>query len=187
MTITPSSPADRYRHLSGRFSSLIDSVPADRWASASPCEGWTAADVADHVVTTEAELLGRMPFAPSHPIDMTEPLAAWPTVRAAMQSALDVPEHADHTYDGYFGRTTFAATVDLFYNFDLVAHTWDLARAAGLAQFEAIDPDEAGRIERDLAPLGDKIRMQGILGQALQVADDADPSTRFLAFLGRRA
>jgi uncharacterized protein (TIGR03086 family) len=181
------SVADRYRHLSTRFTALIDAVPDGRWASQSPCAEWTAADIVHHFLTTEADLLGRMPFSPEPAVDLGASRDAWPIVRGHVQRALDTPELAGRTYDGYFGPTTFADTVDQFYNFDLVVHCWDLARATGLAQFEPIDPAEIERLTTEMAPLGDNMRGPGILGPALDVGDDADRQTTFLAFLGRRA
>lgn len=177
--------ADRYRRLSARFTALIDAVPTDRWNAPSPCTDWVAADIVKHVVTTEAEMLGRMPFAPTTPDDVQNPMTAWPIVRDRIQLALDTPEQLNHAYNGYFGPTTFANTVDQFYSMDLVVHAWDLARATGLTEFEAIDPGEIAKVTADMASLGDNLRQPGILGPALEVGPDADPQTAFLAFLGR--
>ena len=178
---------DRYRKLANRFGALVASVPADRWESKSPCDSWTAADIVQHVVTTEADLLGRMPFAPEIADDVSDPVRAWPVVQGRIQAALDQPVLANHGYDGFFGPTTFVQTVDLFYSFDLVAHTWDLARATGLTEFETVDPSEIDKVTADLAPLGDNLRQPAILGPALDVNPEADQQTVFLALLGRRA
>jgi uncharacterized protein (TIGR03086 family) len=173
--------ADRYRRLAARFTELVKAVPADRWESATPCEGWTARDVLDHVVTTEFDVLGRMPFAPA----ASATAAAWPTVRDQIQAALDDPAKADYGYDGYFGPTTFAQTIDAFYNADLVVHTWDLATATDLTEFISIDPVEMEKVIADLAPMSEMMRQPGLFGPARDVADDADAQTRFLAFFGR--
>ncbi len=186
MTSTPSSPADRYRRLATRFTDLVNAVPDDRWSAPSPCDEWTAIDVVKHVVTTEADLLGRMPFAPGTAEDTTDALASWPRVRDLIQAALDNPEHATYTYDGYFGPTTFAATVDQFYSMDLVVHAWDLARAAGLTEFEAIDPTEIDTITEAFAPLAGTMRQPGLFNEEIAVPAEADAQTRFLAFTGRK-
>ena len=179
--------ADRYRKLANRFGALVASVPADRWESQSPCEGWTALDIVQHVVNTEADLLGRMPFAPEIADDLNDSVRAWPVVQGRVQAVLDQPVLANHGYDGYFGPTTFVQTVDLFYSFDLVAHTWDLARATGVREFEIVDPAEIDKVTSDLAPLGDNLRQPGILGPIVAVDPDADQQTVFLGLLGRRA
>lgn len=43
-----------YDRIAGRFGDVLDACPPDRWASPSPCPGWTARDVAAHVVRNTA-------------------------------------------------------------------------------------------------------------------------------------
>ena len=185
------SSAARYHHLATHFSNLIDAVAAELWSNPSPCEGWTALDVVHHVVTTQAEFLGRMPFGPARPLDLegvTDPdqvAAAWTVVRDHVQSALDDPQTAEHPYDGYFGPTTFAASIETFYASDLAVHAWDVAMATGLVEFQVLDPDEIERHYTEFADLGDTMRQPGIFGAELTPELDADEQTRFLAHLGR--
>ncbi len=184
------TPADRYRRIAARFTALVNAVPADSWSNSSPCEGWTALDVLHHVVTTEADFLGRMPFAPGalpdgNPLEAPSLIGGWTTVRDHVQRSLDTPDEAEHEYSGYFGPTTFAATTDQFYAFDLVVHAWDIATAAGLAEYQAIDPTEIARHHVDFADLGATMRQPGLLGPELPPPDDADEQARFLAYLGR--
>ena len=179
------SVPDRYRRLAARFTDLILAVPTDWWTEASPCEGWSAADVVEHVVTTELDFLGRQPFAPSTPIDVADPVAAWPAVRDLVQVALDDPDTANHAFDGYFGPTTFVATLADFYCADLVVHAWDIASAVGLEEYVAIDANEMTAIRAGLERVGATMRQPGLFGAALEVPADASEQTRFLAFLGR--
>ncbi|MCU1395376.1 MAG: hypothetical protein JWM34_3804 [Ilumatobacteraceae bacterium] len=179
--------ADRYRRLADRFTALVAAVPADRWGAPSPCDEWTAQGVLDHVVSTEAGMFARMPFATDLGIDGVAAIDAWPTVRDAVQGALDDPARADQEYDGMFGTTTFAKTIDQFFCLDLVVHAWDLARAAGVEEFEAMPTDEIDAVTRALEPIADSMRMPGVFGPEVPVADDADPQTRLLATVGRRA
>lgn len=183
-----STAADRYRRLAERFTVVIDAVPADQWDSPSPCAEWTALDIVTHVADTETDFIRRMPFADALPVDLPAmPVERWKVVRAVVQPALDDPARADHVYDGFFGSTTFAATVDQFYSMDLCVHAWDLARATGLAEFEPIDPDEMGTIRSAMFGLGDNLRQPGLIAVEIDVPDDADEQTKFLGWLGRRA
>ena len=178
------TPADRYRLVSSQFDQLLADVPADRWDAPSPCEGWTARQVVQHVVDTEADLLDRMGFdAPD--VAGVEPVEAWHRVHRAVEAALDDPARANHEYDGYFGRTTFARTVDDFYSFDLVVHRWDVAHAVGLAGHERIDDDELARLRAGAEGFGDAMRMPGIFGPEGPAPVDASAQERFLAWIGR--
>jgi uncharacterized protein (TIGR03086 family) len=176
--------ADRYRRLSENFTKLIESVPADAWDNQSPCEEWKAKDIVEHVVSTELDMLHRMPFAPDDVTDASK--WDWAAVRQAIQSALDDPARRDHEYEGYFGKTTFGETVDRFYSMDLVLHAWDLARATGQEQFERIPDDEIATLDEAAHSFGDAARAPGVFGPEVTVPDDTDRQSKLLAFTGRR-
>ena len=178
--------ADRYRRLSARLSELVAAVPPDRWDAASPCEGWTARDVLEHVADSQREFLGRFDFDSGLPEGGDAP-QRWRAVRDRVQEVLDDPARAATTFEGFFGPTTVEETVDSFYASDLVVHPWDIARATGRTEFEAIPPDEAERVLADLPSLPEEaLRSKGIYGPAVAVPDDADAGSRLLAFTGRR-
>lgn len=179
------TPAETYRQLADRFEDVVAATPEDRWPSPSPCAGWSAADVVDHVVDTEREFLDRVGFdAPD--VEGLDRRAAWRTVRGAVQAVLDGPD-AEREYDGYFGRTNVAATIGQFYAPDLVIHRWDLARATGQTAAERIDDDEIALVREAWAGLGDNLRQPGVLGPARDVPEDADEQVKLLAFAGRAA
>ena len=115
------------------------------------------------------------------------PLLAWHHVRNAMQAALDNPETAGHEYAGYFGPTTFAETVDTFYSGDLLVHSWDVARGAGLTDLEALDSDDMRRTRLQLEPLGDVLRSGGVYGEAVELSGNETEQQQFLAWTGRTA
>lgn len=176
--------ADRYRRLADRFTALVGDVPPEGWDASSPCEGWTARQVLDHVVDSSAGLLGRFDRAPD--VDGDDPMQRWTATRDAMQAAVDDPDVAGTEYDGFFGPTTLADTVDGFMSPDLLVHTWDIARATGLPEYEPMPPDEVERVHTRLASLGDAIRQAGAFGPEVPVPADASPQDRFLGFIGRR-
>ena len=176
--------ADRYRRLAERLTALVDDVPADGWDAVSPCEGWTARDVLDHVVDSSCGFLGRFGRAPELPAD--DPAARWAATRNAMQAAIDDPEVAGTEYEGFFGPTTLADTFDGFMSPDLLVHTWDMARATGLEQYEPMPEDEVERVHQRLGSLGDALRQPGAFGAEVPVAADAPAQDRFLAFVGRQ-
>lgn len=187
MTETPSTPADRYRRLAGRFSTVVEAVPAGGGEWPSPCEGWSVADVIAHVVTTQRELLAGMPFEETGDLVGADPEQAWPELRDRVQRALDDPARAGHSYVGSFGPTTFAETIGWFYCFDLLVHGWDVARAIGRPDLEVMDPADVAWAEAVMAPLGDQVRGDGILGPEVLLDDPAaSAQDRFLAWTGRR-
>ena len=184
MERTPEVIADRYRRVAGRFTEVVDAVPSERWDSFSPCEGWTARQIVEHVTDSQSGFLARFDLAPS--IAGEDPVANWPAVRDGVQAALDDHDTATITYDGMFGPTTLAETVDQFLCADLVVHSWDVARAAGLHDLEQMPEDEVELIHSRLAGIGDAIRGPGVFGPEVPVPDDASAQDRFLGFIGRQ-
>jgi uncharacterized protein (TIGR03086 family) len=180
-----SATADRYRTLADAFEAKVAAVPPDGWSNPSPCTEWTARDVVGHVIDVHGMMLRPLETALSErPSVADDPLAAFQSARADLEQVLDDPELADREYDGMFGRTSVAGTVDQFMAFDLVVHGWDLARATG--QDESIDPAEVERILGFVERMGTStLRDNGVTGPEVTVPADAPAQDRMLGLLGR--
>jgi uncharacterized protein (TIGR03086 family) len=179
-----SEVADRYRRLTDAFAAKVAAVPADGWERPSPCNGWTARDVVRHVIATQGMFVGfiGLDLGTVASVD-DDPVAAWDAARAVVQHALEDPACAAAEFDGFQGRSTFAAAVDRFLCFDQVVHGWDLARAVGLD--ERIDPIEIVRVRAQAEAFGDALRNPQAFGPPLEPPVGADDQARLLAFLGR--
>jgi uncharacterized protein (TIGR03086 family) len=178
--------ADRYRRLADEFAATVAAVPDDRWTSPSPCEGWTARDVVEHVCSTQGLFLGFIDEAAgSGPSANEDPVGAWRAASAPVAAALADPGLASTTFDGFFGETTFESAIDRFANFDLVVHRWDLARATG--GDDTIAPGDAQRVIDGIGTLGPALYGPGVCADAIDVPADAPVVTRMLALVGRRA
>ncbi|MUL41696.1 TIGR03086 family protein [Streptomonospora sp. PA3] len=177
--------AERYRKLAAEFTRRVEGVPADGWESPTPCAGWTARDLLRHMIDNHTNAAGHVGIE----LELSEsvedaPVAAWHEARTALEKVLDDPSQAGKEYDGYFGRTSLAATVNDFLGFDLLVHSWDLARATG--QDETLPADELDRVFEMARGLGDNLRMEGVCGPEVGVPETASEQDRLLAFLGRR-
>lgn len=176
--------SDRYRRLAAGFTARVTAVPGDRWSSASPCEGWTTTQVVAHVAEAAGLFLGLVDReAPPGPDASDDPVGAWAASRDAIQAGLDDPVIAALDYEGELGRATFEMAIDRFAIPDLVIHTWDLARAAGLD--ERLDPDDVHEVFEAMKPADAMLRTSGAFGPRLEPPPGADEQTRLLAFLGR--
>ena len=183
--MSESEIADRYRTFARRFTDIVDAVDGSAWARPSPCEEWSARDVVAHVAQSELEHLDRVGLAPDEGPALDDPLAAWPAVRDLVQAALDDPATASTGYEGFFGPSTFAESIDQFYTPDLMVHGWDIARATGLTGMEAMPGPEVERYDAAMRSLGDAVRQPGVFGPEVEAAGDASPQDRLLAYLGR--
>jgi uncharacterized protein (TIGR03086 family) len=115
-----------------------------------------------------------------------DPVGAWEAVRDPIAAALGDPDQASRMVETPFHTLSLAETVDMIVIGDVFTHTWDLARATG--QDETLDPDQLHRMAVGMGEIPDEVlRSGGMFGPALEVGDEADEQTRFLAFVGRRA
>jgi hypothetical protein len=85
------------------------------------------------------------------------------------------------------GTHRFEDAVEIFVLADVVVHTWDLARAAGLD--DRLDPELVHELASGMlglpAEVEDAMRSSGQYGARVDVPVDADEQTQLLAFVGR--
>jgi uncharacterized protein (TIGR03086 family) len=185
MTGSSTTVLEGYARLADRFGAVVDTLADGDWGRDSPCEGWSARDVLQHVVSTQRAFLAQHDIDASTGADVdADPRAAWHAHDDRVRTLLADPAVAAHEYDGVFGRTTVGASIVTFYGSDLVVHRWDIATAAGLD--ERFDDGELEMIERSADGFGDHLYDEGVCKPAVSTPEDADRQTRVLARLGRR-
>lgn len=171
-----------YDDAADRFSATASAT--DDWSAPSPCAGWTAADVVDHVVDTERQFLTDQAGLELGDRPTGSPAEVWAAHLDAVRAVVDDDVRA-REYDGYFGRTTIGATLDAFYGFDLVVHGWDLGASQGRpTTFTQADMDD---LDQAFVGFGDHAYDEGVFKQPVDVPEDADRQTKLLARMGRRA
>lgn len=174
--------ADSFTARADAFAAILDRVDG-RWEAPTPCEDWTVRDVVVHVIATERDFLDRHDLSPGPEPDLTDVRRAWREHAAAVAAVLGRDGVGQREYDGYFGRTTIAATMADFYGWDLVVHGSDVARATG--QEWTVGEDEAAALHATADGWGDALYSEGVCAEAVPVPDDAPASDRLLARLGR--
>ena len=175
----------RFRQLAGGFGEVLDALDTDAWSAPSPCDGWTAREVVGHVIETQRD------FFAGHGVDLgdapslEDPVAAWRTHSTVVADRLADPAVGDKAFDGHFGPTTVGETLLRFYGFDMVAHRWDVATAAG--RDLRFTDDELTMMETAADGFGPALYSDGVCAAGVEAPADADRQTRLLARLGRSA
>lgn len=164
------------------FTAVVDAV--QDWGAASPCEGWSAADVVTHVMQTEREFLAERGIE-IETADSTDPRAAWHTHDSQIDALLADDALASRPYEGAFGPTTIGETLVEFYAFDLIVHRWDLARSQGVD--ERLTEAELTTVDAAIDGWGEHAYAPGIFATPVEVGPEADAQTRVLARTGRSA
>jgi uncharacterized protein (TIGR03086 family) len=174
-----------FQQRADRFTQVLEAVQhaGGDWDVPSPCEDWSARDVVGHVLETQRDFLRGQDLDPGAEPDLTDPVAAWRAQSAHVTAVLAADGVAAREYDGYFGRTTVAATIADFYGWDLVVHGSDVARATG--QEWTVTEAEAAELHATADGWGPALHSEGVCAAPVAVGDDASATDRLLARLGR--
>ena len=178
--------AERWTRLAAGLTERVEGVQPGGWDAAAPPEGWVARDVVRHLVEWMPGLfLGSAGLpVPDGPSVDEDPAGAWRALDRAVCTALSSPSTATLPTDTRAGRMTLEELVAMTGLFDLLVHTWDLARATG--QDERLPADEVHDALVAMEPWDAALRGSGQYGPRVPVPDDADEQTRLLAFTGRQ-
>lgn len=179
-----------YARLAAPFTTVVDRLETADWDAASPCEGWRARDVLEHVMTSQREFLQKQGpdlgarLEPAPGTTDSDAAATWHAHDALVQQLLADPEVRDHAYDGVFGTTTVGRSLVHFYGFDLLVHRWDIATSAGLD--ERLTDAELDVVEQSADGFGEHLYDEGVCRPAVSATEGADRQERVLARLGRQ-
>jgi uncharacterized protein (TIGR03086 family) len=185
---SPSSNTDKYRRAIAGFSAVVDAVPAEMWSASSPCEGWTARDVVGHVIggtqMISAVATGLAPdFSDPAAAAGDDPATAFAKARDLALGAL-TEENLAKLVHGPIGEIPLDQHVGMFSTPDVLIHTWDLAKAAGIEV--QLDAGLVRETYDALLPIDEMIRMPNVFGPKVEPPAGADPQTILMCFVGRQ-
>lgn len=180
------SPAAEWDEISAGFTARVDGASPESWDAPAPVDGWVARDVVRHLVEWFPSFLesgaGVRLEVPTSVDD--DPAAAWHELDDGVRALLADPATADKVLSNpHIGDVPLDRAVSQFFTADVFMHTWDLARATG--QDDGLDPARSAAVLAGMEPLDEMLRASGQYGPKVEVADDADPTSRLMAFIGR--
>jgi uncharacterized protein (TIGR03086 family) len=177
-----SETLERYSSLASDFGARVHGTKD--WSASSPCEGWSARDVAAHVINGHRRMIASASGAePTELGGDEDPVAAWDAATTGLKAVLGDPERAGGTTQTPFGPMPIEQMVGRFICTDVLVHTWDLARATG--QDEKLQTEAVEAAYSGLKPLDAMLRSPGIMGPKIEPSPGADSQTQLLNFLGR--
>jgi len=180
-----SKNAGYYDVVASDFERVLGSVGPAQWLLETPCDQWTARQLACHVIETHRRALSILHGSAFREVqDRDDVVAAWVVANRDVRQARDNPALASKTVSGLGRDQSFKSLVEGLLTFDTLCHTWDLARATG--QDETLDPQAVQYAHDALTPVSNALRGAGGYGPALESAPEASAQTRFLNFTGRR-
>jgi len=172
---------DNHRRACEDFSLVANRIPPDRWEAPTPCTDWDARALVEHVIGFHEFLLLRPLGVRAHrPRD--DPAARWHATATAMFDALSTEGTLDRTTELPGGGSSTPRTMLAALTTDVVIHTWDLGRAAGLDV--VLDPLLCTAAYEAAMSAG-VATDAGMVGPEIAVGRDADVQTKLLGLYGR--
>lgn len=169
---------------------IVDRMSAKAWGRPSPNPGWAARDVLDHLVwgqrVVRAFAAGDKPPLPDLPsidgILDRDLVAAWNRIRAVTRAELTPASLSRELRTWRFGEVTLGEFVNSFPN-DGLLHAWDLSVASGLPL--TFPEDLVAEYHEWSKEHERQLRAPGGYGPEIEVPEDADVLSKWLAFSGR--
>jgi uncharacterized protein (TIGR03086 family) len=180
------SPSEEFREIGGYFGALCGNAPAHSWDDPSPVAEWRARDVVGHLVEWFPEFLehGAGVVLTQGPSADDDPVGAWQHLYGQVLSLLEDPATEGKVLSNpHIGDVPLPQAVSQFFTGDVFQHSWDLAKATG--QDATLDPERCAAMLAGAEPYEEAMRQSGQYGPRVEVPEDADAQTRFIAFIGR--
>jgi uncharacterized protein (TIGR03086 family) len=170
------------------FDGRVAPMSTADFAATSPCDGWNAGDVVDHVVANlhglAAGVDGEDFFTGvARPVD-ADRTTAWTDARAAGEAAVTRALAHDVTALKLGEREVTTDYLVEALMRDMVIHTWDLARSTG--SDDSLPADLVAAATGAMEAVTEELRGPGMYGPVVTTDDDADAQTRLLALSGRQ-
>jgi uncharacterized protein (TIGR03086 family) len=182
-----SENSEKYERAVAGFSKIVDSMSPDQWDAATPCEGWTARHVVGHVIGGTQMIstvkTGEAPdFSDPEAAAGDDPAASFAAARDLVLSTL-TDEYLGKTVQSPLGEMPLDQLIGMILTNDVLIHTWDLARAAGVDV--TLDPQLVEEAYNGLQPIDAMVRSDSVFGPKVEPPEGADMQTKLICFTGR--
>ena len=179
-------PGELHLAVCRRFGAAVRAADG-RWVQPSPCSGWDARDVLEHVIGFHDVLLLRpLELEPQRPRD--DPGRRWSLTLDRLELALrrdglfeqvvEVPAVGTNSSSLLDARTLVPRLTQ-----DVLVHTWDLARAVGAD--DRLDPGWCAWFIDTPPTDPNALSASGMFGPPIAIGDQTDAQSLLLGRLGR--
>ena len=166
---------DIWRQAAGKWSEVAAQIIEDDWDRATTCDEWTVRELVDHAMHWQGMGGGILGAGTASGDD-------WATIEPKLSAAFDDPSNLEGSAE-QLGGMPKQQVAGLLIG-DLLLHAWDLARSIGADETLPVAAVEATMAGLERMP-SEMLRASKRFGEQVEVADDAGPQDRLLAYAGR--
>jgi uncharacterized protein (TIGR03086 family) len=180
-------PIERIEKATEHTSKIVHGVKTEQLSDPTPCTEFDVRLLLNHVIGG-LEMLrdaasGGSPQPPQGDQFADDPGGTYDERRAKLLEVLRAPGVLDKPWQMPFGALPGQMMASIAF-VEHITHGWDLAKATG--QDRTIPADLLAEATSVVEPTDAMWRMPGVCGPKVDVPDDAPPSDRFAAFMGRQ-
>lgn len=185
-------PGQLYARAMESTRRYVAGVRADQWTLPTPCTDWNVRDVVNHLVGEnlwagelfQGKTIPEVGDRLDGDLVGDDPLGAYERSMEVARAVVQAPGAMQATCHLSFGPTPGAEYASQLF-LDALIHGWDIAKGSGQDTRLDVSLVEACLPQAEAIP--DEARTAGAFAAKVPVGSDADPQTRLLALLGRRA
>ncbi|MET9432254.1 MULTISPECIES: TIGR03086 family metal-binding protein [unclassified Streptomyces] len=175
------------------FGARVHAVRDDQWDAPTPCTEWTVRDLVNHltgeqlwVVPLVRDGLTMEDVGDRFDGDVLgdDPVGVWDRAAAEAVEAFREEGALGRTVHLSYGETPAEDYCRQMVD-DAVIHAWDLSRAIGAD--EQLPKALVDFATRDIAPQAAGLSKSGLFAPPVKTPPGADPQTKLLAMVGRKA
>jgi uncharacterized protein (TIGR03086 family) len=180
-------PIDRIEHATAFAAGKVKGVSADDLGKPTPCAEFDVRELLNHMLggleMLRVAAQGEKATMPDGDQFAADPGAVYDERRAAFLRALRAGGALERNWEMPFGSLPGSMMAAIAF-MEHVTHGWDLAKATG--QDTTIPPDLVQECAETVEPMDAMLRMPGVCGPAVPVADNASAQDKLIAFMGRQ-
>jgi len=179
-------PIERIEGATAAASEKVKGVRPEDMSKPTPCSDFDVHALLNHMLggltmlTTAAS--GGKATVPEGDQVGSDPGGTYDARRAELLAALRDPGALDRNWEMPFGSLPGQMMASIAF-MEHLTHGWDIAKATG--QDTTLPADLVGECAQVVLPMDTMLRMPGVCGPPVNVADTASPQDKLIAFLGR--
>lgn len=179
-------PVERIERASAFAQSKVEGVQADDMTKPTPCSEFDVRALLNHLIgglaMMETAASGGKAVAPTTDQLGDDAAKTFAERRQKLLATLGESGVMERSWEMPFGAMPGAMMAGITF-MEHVTHGWDVATATG--QDATIPADLLQECWELVTPMDAMLRMPGVCGPAVAVADDASLQDKFVAFMGR--